>query len=175
MKHTVWVIFNGPSSKRWYDYKFGAPVFACNYAYRHFPVTDLFVADRVCVHSVRTDTSFPGGINCYTKESPLELPPGWRQMPTPGIDSGSFALEQAFIRYPNAQHIVIGADGILEQDYTTVYDYHFRKGAQTRTTVHKRYRKTVIELLALYHTNCVFASDTPDPEIRTAPHDTLRT
>lgn len=175
MKDTVWIVLNGPSSKQWQDYKFRGPVFGCNYAYRDFPITDLFVVDRICVHNIRTDVQFPGGINCYTKETNLELPPGWRHMPTPGIDSGSFAIEQAFVRYPKHRHVIIGADGILKQDYTTVYNYEFRNGTQTRQSVHERYRKTVLELLVLYQTNYIFASDNKDPEIRTQTHDALRT
>lgn len=174
MKDVIWIILNGPSSKSWKGYRFKGPVFGCNYAYRDFPLTDLFAVDRICVHNIRIDPLYPGGINCYTKQSGLELPPGWRQMPIPGIDSGSFALEQAFIRYPNHKHIVIGADGILEKNFETVYDYHFRNGTQTRESVHKRYRKTVIELLELYQPNCVFISETPDPRLRTERIDTFR-
>lgn len=171
---TVWIVLNGPSSKDWHGYKFKGPVFGCNYAYRDFPITDLFVVDRICVHNVRIDPQYPGGINCYTKQSTLEIPPGWRQMPTPGIDSGSFAIEQAFIRYPKHRHVIIGADGILQQQYETVYDYHFRNGTQTRKAVHDRYRKTVIELLQLYDTDYVFVSEQQDPEIRTTSIDTFR-
>lgn len=171
----AWTILNGPSSQQWRNYKFKGPVFGCNYAYRDFPITDLFVADRICVHNVRIDPLFPGGIHCYTKQSPLELPPGWRQQTMPGIDSGTFAIEQAFVRYPNHKHVIIGADGLLEQNYETVYDYHFRNGATTRESVHKRYRKTVLEILDLYRTEYVFISDTTDTEIRTQTREAFRT
>lgn len=174
MKDTVWIIFNGPSNRQWISHRFKGPVFGCNYAYRDFPVTDLFVADRMCVHSVRKDPLRPDGIHCYTKQSPLELPPGWRQKPTPGIDSGSFALEQAFVRYPKHQHIIIGADGILLQNHESVYEYQFRNGMSPREIPHKRHRKTVLELLELYQPNYAFVSDEQDPEIKTITYDTFR-
>jgi hypothetical protein len=171
----AWTILNGPSSQQWRNYKFKGPVFGCNYAYRDFPLTDLFVADRICVHNVRIDPLFPGGIHCYTKESPLELPHGWRQQRMPGIDSGTFAIEQAFIRYPNHKHVIIGADGLLQHNYETVYDYHFRKGASTRRSVHERYRKTLIDLLVLYHKDYIFISEHKDTEIRTQTLEAFRT
>jgi hypothetical protein len=95
-------------------------------------------------------------------------------MPSPGIDSGTFAMEQAFIRYPHAEHVVIGADGILEQDYNTSYEYKFRNNMGTRREIYKRYRKTVFELLELYQPNCVFVSEHPDTQLRTATIDTFR-
>lgn len=119
----------------------------------------------MAVHQVRKDD--PRGVFCYTKKSPLELPPGWRHLDMPGIDSGTFAFEQACIRYPQAQIVVIGADGILGVDHNTNYEYAWRKGHQPTATTHEKHRKTLKELLVLYHPNYVFISDHKDSEIKT--------
>lgn len=169
MEKTIWVILNGPSSGQWRDYEFVGPVFGCNFAYRDFPCTDVFAVDRVTVAHIRGDQ--PAGVYFCTKRSGLELPPGWDHLPTPGIDSGSFAIEQALIRYPHRRLVVIGADGILGQDHHTQYAYPWRRGQQPTAQSHITHRNTVIGLLEKYKPNYVFISDRPDPQIRTQTRD----
>lgn len=153
----VWVIFNGPSSSRFHGVPNTGIIYACNYAYRDFPVTYLYAVDRIAVHNIRKDRP---RCECWTKKSPLELPHGWNHAPTPGIDSGSFALEQACLR-ETGRLVIIGADGILGLDSTTNYDYHWRTH-QPSQRIHQRHRTTVEQIIDCYNPNYVFITNKKD-------------
>lgn len=149
----IYVIFNGKSSSHFINYNFDGPVFGCNFAYRDFPITHLYAVDRITVAHIVKDKP---NCECWTKKSPLPLPPGWQHATTPGIDSGSFALEQAYLRFPDEAVTVIGADGILGTDHTTRYEYTWRNGHQPNQNTHERHKKTVIELLNHYNNPTTF-------------------
>lgn len=170
----MFVVFNGPSSLEWRNILLPNPVFGCNFAYRDFDLEQCFAVDRMTVHNIRKDNP-----RCvlWTKQSNLnlELPEGWRAAPTPGIDSGSFALEQAMIQYPDREKIIIGADGILELETRTVYEYSWRQGYTPREKTYRIHRKTIKELLERYHQRVRFVSEQPSQHVETINRaDTLR-
>ena len=169
MEKRIWIIFNGPSSKQWQGFNFDGPVFGCNFAYKDFPCTDVFAVDRVTVAHIRSNQ--PSNVYFCTKKTGLELPLNWHDLEPPGIDSGSFALEQAFVRYPQRHAVIIGADGILMQDHNTNYDYPWRRGQQPTQNSHQTHRNTVLGLIEKYKPNYVFISNQPDPQLRTQTRD----
>ena len=79
----------------------------------------------------------------WTKESALELPPGWQQRPAPGIDSGSFALALALTR-PDPI-IIIGADGIMGGEHATAYTYAWHPRGPS-ASIHLRHRLALQDL-----------------------------
>ena len=160
-----YVIFNGPSSRRWCNYAFDGPVLGCNFAYRDFPLTACFAVDRFTVAAIRGEDH--PDIEYWTKQSPLELPPDWLHKPIPGIDSGTFALEHACVTYPEMRKVIIGADGILGIDNTTHYEYRWRNNRQPHPQTHQRHRKTVLELKNKYNQQMVFISEHTDPQLET--------
>jgi len=163
--NNCFIIFNGPSSRLWLDHAFNGPVLGCNFAYRDFPLTACFAVDRFTVAAIRGE-SHPD-IEYWTKQSSLELPPGWLQQTIPGIDSGTFAMQHAYQHYPDMRKIIIGADGILGQDHTTHYQYNWRGKNQPHPKTHSRHRKTVLELLEKYNQPTVFISKHTDPQLET--------
>ena len=158
-----YTILNGPSSIPWRGAKFNGPVFGCNFAYRHFKLDHLFAVDQQMIE--RIDQDDPKHMWLYTKHR-NRVPRGWRGKVIPGLDSGSFAFERALIMYPECQHIVIGADGILEQDHKTVYDYDWHTKSN-RNYSHNLHRQTFLKVIKQYEPNYWFVSDTPDKDIRT--------
>lgn len=165
-----WIIFNGPSSSQFIGYKLPGPVFGCNFAYKDFPVTDLFAVDRMAVHAIRKEA--PECRNFYTKKTPLELPPGWQHHNIPGIDSGSYAIEQACIQYPRHTKIIIGADGVLKLNSTTRYVYAWRGGRQPQGRTHLQHRDTVIALTQKYsNQKLLFVTNCQDTYMETITFD----
>lgn len=138
------VIYNGPSRVLWMMMRFPGPVIGCNFAYRDWPLTDCVAVDRMTVAAIRGELEHQD-LPCrmWTKETNLELPPGWQHRPTPGIDSGSMAVSLAL----DLAHrvIVIGADGVCGGDTGTAYEYRWH-GENKKRTIHHRHRQTLVEL-----------------------------
>jgi len=168
-KNTVFVILNGPSSARYTEAVFSGPTFGCNFAYRDFDLQYCCSVDLKAIRIIEGEA--PGGIQLFSKRYP-DIGVRWQKKTIPGIDSGSFALEQALIIYPNSIVYVIGADGILRQDNTTRYEYEWRNGRQPNSHTHQRHRQSMIGLINKYKkSRVVFVSDNQDPELETITHE----
>jgi hypothetical protein len=162
-----YTILNGPSSVSWRDQKLKGPLFGCNFAYKHFDLDHCFAVDMQMVKRIIDDE--PQGIWLYTKHR-NQTPRGWRGKVIPGIDSGSFAFERALLLYPDHEHFIIGADGILKHSHDTVYEYDWHTRSN-RPTSHNIHRQTFVKLIEQYQPNYWFVSDTPDTELRTLKHE----
>lgn len=133
------VVYNGPSQKALHT-QFTAPVIvACNWGYLDWPCTDLVAADRLTVAAIVKR----GQPQCrlYTRESSLPLPEGWQSRPSPGIDSGSLAVQVALELA--SQVLVIGADGVTGLDHSTVYSYPWHRSPPSQR-IHLRHRQALI-------------------------------
>lgn len=128
VKH-AWVIYNGPS-RFCCDFTDFEVIVGCNFIYRDLSVTDLVAADRLTVSAIRRELDDHYAFRCWTRQSSLELPPGWQHLPSPGIDSGSLAVAVALDR---AEHIwVTGCDGICGGSRDTAYLYPWHAKSRTR-------------------------------------------
>lgn len=138
------VIYNGRSRVLWMMMRFPGPVIGCNFAYRDWSLTDCVAIDRMTVAAIRGELEHQA-LPCrmWTKESNLELPPGWQHRPTPGIDSGSMAVSLALDLSDRV--IVIGADGVCGGDTDTAYVYRWH-GENKKRQIHHRHRQTLVEL-----------------------------
>ena len=168
-KNTVFVILNGPSSARYTEAVFSGPTFGCNFAYRDFDLQYCCSVDLKAIRIIEGEA--PGGIQLFSKRYP-DIGLRWQKKTIPGIDSGSFALEQALIIYPASLVFVIGADGILKQDNNTRYEYEWRHGRQPSSHTHLRHRLTMQQTISKYKkSRVVFVSDNQDPELETITHE----
>lgn len=119
------------------------PLIGCNFAYRDFPITQLVSVDRMTVAAIRRELGDQPPWPCWTKQSSLELPPGWQHLPTPGIDSGSFAVWLALSQ--GHEVLVIGADGICGGSTVSSYHYSWHPPNPQRQ-IHRRHLQTLRNL-----------------------------
>jgi hypothetical protein len=139
------VIYNGPSRAVFLHHEFPGYVLGCNFAYRDFKLTHCWAVDRMTVAAIRGELeTLPMPCEFWTKLSVLELPPDWQHAETPGIDSGSAALQHA-LKLTDREVIVIGCDGICGGATTTAYQYPWH-GNSNKRHIHHRHRNTVLEL-----------------------------
>lgn len=117
-------------------------------AWRDWRLDECVAVDRMTVAEIRGQLEGqPQPCRFWTKESSLELPPGWQHMPAPGIDSGSFAVARALLR-PDPV-IVIGADGIMGGEHSTEYAYRWHPRGPTES-IHLRHRLALQALVQNY-------------------------
>ena len=141
---TAVVIYNGPSRLEWRGQQWPGRVIGCNFAYRDWPLTDCVSIDRMTVAAIRGELEGrPLPCEMWTRDSNLELPPGWQQRAAPGIDSGSLAVSLALDLC--VQVMVIGADGICGGSVDTAYEYRWHRHNSLRQ-IHQRHRRTLQEL-----------------------------
>lgn len=156
------VVYNGPSSIA-YRKKLQGKIYGCNFAYRDFDLDAVFAVDALAVKQIDQDQP-----NCrYFTKKRSWTPKGWNTRIIPGIDSGSYALETAILENSNSNIFVIGADGVLKQNNSTVYDYYWRNGQQPTAYSHTRHRNTVIELIKLHKPRILFVTDFLDDTFET--------
>lgn len=163
---TVWIVGNGPSSLRWRN-RILHPSIGCNLGVEHWDFDHVVCADRMAVHVVSKLPRRPR-TTYWCKASSLPTPDGWRDLEFPGIDSGSAAIQLAKLLYPLDTIVVIGFDGVLNQDNSNTYHYHFRP-KPTPERIRHRHRQSVVEVAkdcAVY-----FVSEQPDPQLETITHD----
>lgn len=142
----------------------GPSVIGCNFAYRDWPVTDIVAIDRMTVAEIRREYPAAAPWQQWTKTSVLELPPGWQQIPAPGIDSGSLAVSVALTR-PGAV-IIVGADGVMGGDHLTAYEYRWHK-LPPKPQIHLRHRRTLVALARQNPGRIKVLWNTPDPDLET--------
>lgn len=165
----VFVVLNGPTSMLYRNSRFPGPLFGCNFAYRHFDLQYCCAVDLKTIRIVEAEA--PGGIQLMSKRYP-GIGVRWQQKIIPGIDSGSFAIEQALIRFGSRPIYVIGADGILQQQHKTVYEYEWRGGRDPHPRTHQRHRQTVLKLIDRYRPKRLwFVNDSNDQQLRTITHE----
>lgn len=155
------VLLNGPSRKPFTDYAFSVPVIGCNYLCRDRQLDHCVVLDRLCIKSI-VELGYPAG-QFWTKARPLDLPPGWRQREFPGVDSGTSAILLGLELYGSAH--VIGADGILQGDSSTLYHYKWHPRGP-RPGRHSRFRKTARELQKTWGDLLTWEWREKDPDLR---------
>lgn len=164
------VIYNGPSRPAREDVPQADQIIGCNFAYRDYRLTDLVAADRFTVARIRQDPDLPRLCRFYTRTSGLELPPGWHQHDSPGIDSGSLAVSVALDRCQRV--LVLGADGICGGDQTSAYHdlYVWHQRVRARN-IHRRHRQG-LQLLTRQHPGriCVVWPE-PVEQLETLPFD----
>ena len=159
MKSQAVVVYNGPSRLSFSLKGFQGPLIGCNFAYRDWPLTHCVAIDRMTVAAIRGELERkPLPCEFWTKETPLELPPHWHHRPSPGIDSGSLAIQLALDLADKV--LVIGADGICGGSTITAYQYPWH-GTNPKRTAHHRHRVTCLSLSGLHPTRIQFAW--PDP------------
>lgn len=164
----VWIIGNGPSAEKFINLKF-APAIGCNRAFEDFQLDHLVVVDRFCIAELRGEgTVDTGEFVRWTRNSSLELPPGWQQFRAPGIDSGTAAIQLAIDLYPTREIVCIGFDGVLHKVQQNRYTYKFR-GNKTHKTNYARHRSSIIDLLKQYNRidRVWFVSDKPSSPLQT--------
>lgn len=145
------VIYNGPSQVVWRGFRFPGLVWGCNFAYKHFDLDYCWAVDRMTVAAIRGDLERkPYPCEFWTKETSLELPPQWQHRHTPGIDSGSAAVNHALDVY-SGPILIIGADGVCgghcETLYQNLYPWHANG---SKANIHQRHRQTLYELNQKY-------------------------
>lgn len=136
-------------------------------AYGDWPLTHLVAIDRMTVARIRGE--FPGempGVELWTKQSSLELPPGWRHRPAPGIDSGSLAVAVA-LEYPDPV-IIIGADGVMGGATASAYDYPWHSRVK-KPHIHQRHRSALVNLHKQHPGRIRVVWPLPDPDLETIP------
>jgi hypothetical protein len=140
----------------------------CNRAALDFDLDHCVIIDRFAIAELIDD--LPSHTQYWTKESALELPPGFKHLPAPGIDSGSLAIHLAHTLYPNNTILCIGFDGVLNGDTTNRYTYRFRNNNnQARPGIHQKHKRTIVRLAQEYPV--CFVNDTPDHELETMHYD----
>lgn len=159
------VVYNGPSGCQYQGRLKADLVIGCNWAYRHWPVTDLVAIDRFTVSALRGDAALPS-VRLWTRRGPLELPPGWRDLAAPGIDSGSLAVSVA-LELGADTVTVIGADGVLGVDHSNIYHYPWHP-QQPKRHIHTRHRRTLVELSRQHWGRIIVNSGKADPDLITA-------
>lgn len=160
------IIMNGASSRQFHIGDFRGAVWGCNFAYQDWPLTHCVAVDRMAVAAIRGQPQ-SGTVSCewITRESPLELPPGWREAPAPGIDSGSMALSQAILLgWPC---LVLGADGIMGGDTAT--QYHYAWHSHVTRSQHQRHREACVSVCQQARVSVSWAWPHPDPTFDTVP------
>jgi len=164
----VWVIGNGPSSVAWRDRDLH-PSIGCNYAIKDFDLDHLVCVDRMAVNAV-TKLGLNPNTTYWCKQSLLQTPAGWKECETAGIDSGSTAIKLAHKLYPDAMIVVIGFDGVMMNNNTNVYDYHFRKNTGTTQKIRQKHRQAVLDLLPSIK-NIRFVGNTLDSHMEVISND----
>jgi len=153
----TYVILNGPSNHLMRGFDFAdSIVFGCNYSYRDWPLTHLVCADVRMAEAVDKETRH--FFNRYTK-LPKYKNRGWQVEAIPGNDSGSYAINLALDLFDDPV-IVIGADGLLGGDHTTVYTYPWRP-LGPRPKVYDSFRPSVFKAIANREDRIVFLTNEP--------------
>lgn len=112
------MILNGPSSAWARSQTLSARLWVCNQAYQAWPATDCVCIDRPTVRWV-TEQGLKPHIRYWTKQQ-TNTPPGWQVVEhTPGVDSGTLAIELALAHDHWVE--VWGADGIMGGTINTEY------------------------------------------------------
>lgn len=103
----------------------------------------------------------------WTRESSLELPPGWQHQAVPGIDTGSAAVNHA-LTVVSGPVMVIGADGVCGRVTETVYqnDYVWH-GRGSKKGIHQRHRRTLVELTERWPGRLKIVTDQPQQGLDT--------
>jgi len=160
------VIGNAPSAQQWDLYH--SPTIVCNRGVFDHIADHCVIIDRFCIAELID--SLPQGVEYWTKTSPLELPPGFKQIEAPGIDSGSLAIHLAQTLYPNNTTVCVGFDGILRENTNNRYTYKFRGHThRAKAQTYERYRSQAIKLAQTAPT--LFVGNVPDSELEVIDYE----
>lgn len=170
LKPISWIVLNGPSSKPFIGLDLPGPVWGCNRAYEDFDLDHLCLVDQPSIDFVEKNEP---SCDIRVRQRNRRYPQHWKGHVIPGIDAGTFAIEQSFLTYPEHTHIIIGADGLLGVDHTTRYLYAWRAYAP-RPAIHKQHRNTLVALTKKYSCEYYMLSEVPDKKLRTLNYDTIR-
>lgn len=174
MKQTYsWIVLNGPSSEQWQDQELPGAVWGCNFAYQDFALDHLCIVDQQTIDAVLQNEP---KIDIRVRSRARTYPKHWTGCRIPGLDAGSFALEQSILTYPDRTHIVLGGDGVLGIDHMTRYKYAWRHSQLVQSKTHKLHRASYIEVCRKYQdAQVIFVSHkNEDDFFRIENEDTIR-
>ena len=168
-----WIILNGPSSEQWLDTKLPGPVWGCNFAYQEFNLDHLCIVDQPTIDAVLQNEP---KMDIRVRARGRTYPKHWQGCRIPGLDAGSFALEQSILTYPDHTHIVIGGDGVLGIDHITRYRYAWRHSQLIASRTHKLHRVSYVQVCKTYsEAEVIFVSHkAKDDYFRLENADTIR-
>lgn len=148
MKQTYsWIVLNGPSSEQWQGVDLPGPVWGCNFAYQDFALDHLCIVDQQTIDAVLKNEP---KIDIRVRARSRTYPEHWTGCRIPGLDAGSFALEQSILTYPDHTHIVLGGDGVLGIDHMTRYRYAWRHSQLVQAKTHRLHRTSYIQVCRTY-------------------------